>query len=117
MTFTLQATHFSITGEKVDVGGQLWPLFRATIFNDDDSVLDSREGYDDLSLCQWVESFDFNVLTKPRSEAEIFADIDCTALCECGHYADQHNDEQPHECLELTLGRRARCSCHSWKEA
>lgn len=38
-------------------------------------------------------------------------------VCECGHFADQHNDEQPHECLELTLKGRARCSCSKYKHS
>lgn len=37
--------------------------------------------------------------------------------CECGHYADQHSDEQPHECLHAGAFRGTRCACPSFKAA
>lgn len=37
-------------------------------------------------------------------------------ICECEHRRDEHNDKAPFECLQLTMQRRAKCSCPSFKK-
>lgn len=57
-----QATSFSLEGwllPKPGSKGCMWPIYRATVFNSDGSVLDFREEYNDFELAFWLESFGF----------------------------------------------------------
>lgn len=66
MTYVIQATHFSLSGQMIPTvptdgakyrARKVWPFYTATIFNEDGSELDTRSGWNDYELTRWIESF------------------------------------------------------------